>query len=521
MLETRARRLAATVPRLVLLGLNLLLTGTALLATTAAAATAATADTAATAANAAIAATAVPATAPPGAARISVRSKEKRAAEQQRAELQQQLTVLKRAIDSTESARSKAAVALTRSETMISEANRSLHELDAEQARTRERLVALTQQLRQQRAALAQRQKQLATLLQQQYVAGGEDRVKLLLSGEDPARISRSLRYLGYVSQAQSRLIDTLRTELAAIEHNQQAVQEASADLDDIASEAQQQRAGLQKEQAAHAQLVAALGQQLSTQRAAAGRIERDDGRLGTLVEQLGKLIERQQQQELLKQQAAAAARERHQRELARQAERARHTARRRTLLAERSPPSATASGRIAAADAIDADEPPGTNGPRAADDKTPAAADQTPSKSVPVAMSPTGFERLRGHLPIPVKGDLSARFGSRRNDGPNWKGVFFRAAEGTQVHAVAAGRVVYAEWLRGFGNLIIVDHGGQYLTIYGNNQAVLKHAGDGVTAGEVIASTGNTGGNEQSGLYFEMRYQGRAIDPLGWVTSR
>ncbi|MDF3036509.1 MAG: putative peptidase, partial [Paucimonas sp.] len=76
-------------------------------------------------------------------------------------------------------------------------------------------------------------------------------------------------------------------------------------------------------------------------------------------------------------------------------------------------------------------------------------------------------------------------------------------------------------DWLRGFGNLIIVDHGNQYMTIYGNNQAVLKHAGDAVKVGDVIATAGNSGGNEQSGLYFEMRFQGRAFDPLQWVTLK
>ena len=85
----------------------------------------------------------------------------------------------------------------------------------------------------------------------------------------------------------------------------------------------------------------------------------------------------------------------------------------------------------------------------------------------------------------------------------------------------MASGRVVFADWLRGFGNLVIVDHGNEYMTIYGNNQAVLKHAGDPVKPGEVIASAGNSGGNEQSGLYFEMRHQGRAFDPLEWVTVR
>jgi len=75
------------------------------------------------------------------------------------------------------------------------------------------------------------------------------------------------------------------------------------------------------------------------------------------------------------------------------------------------------------------------------------------------------------------------------------------------------------AEWLRGFGNLIIVDHGSQYMSIYGNNQSLLKRPGDAVKAGEVIASAGNSGGNEQSGLYFEMRHEGRPFDPMTWVS--
>jgi septal ring factor EnvC (AmiA/AmiB activator) len=82
----------------------------------------------------------------------------------------------------------------------------------------------------------------------------------------------------------------------------------------------------------------------------------------------------------------------------------------------------------------------------------------------------------------------------------------------------VAQGRVVFADWLRGFGNLIIVDHGGQYMSIYGNNQSLLRRVGDVVKGGDVIAAAGNSGGNEESGLYFELRHQGRAFDPAGWV---
>ena len=86
------------------------------------------------------------------------------------------------------------------------------------------------------------------------------------------------------------------------------------------------------------------------------------------------------------------------------------------------------------------------------------------------------------------------------------------------QIHAIAGGRVVFSDWLRGFGNLIIVDHGGQYMSIYGNNQSLLKRVGDAVKGGDAIASAGNSGGNEESGLYFELRHQGRAFDPATWV---
>ena len=129
-----------------------------------------------------------------------------------------------------------------------------------------------------------------------------------------------------------------------------------------------------------------------------------------------------------------------------------------------------------------------------------------------------TQFGSLRGKLQMPIKGELFASFGARRADGPSWKGLFIKAPEGAEVRAAAAGEVLFADWMRGFGNLLIVDHGGQYMTIYGNNQSVLKRPGDKVKAGDIIAAAGNSGGNEHSGLYFELRYQGRALDPLAWI---
>lgn len=128
-------------------------------------------------------------------------------------------------------------------------------------------------------------------------------------------------------------------------------------------------------------------------------------------------------------------------------------------------------------------------------------------------------FSSMRGRLRLPVQGEIVGRFGGTRAEGgPTWKGVFIRAREGDEVRAVAGGRIVYADWMRGFGNLLIVDHGEEYLTIYGNNEAVLRRAGDTVRQGEAVATVGRSGGNDDAGLYFELRHQGRPIDPLGWV---
>ena len=131
-------------------------------------------------------------------------------------------------------------------------------------------------------------------------------------------------------------------------------------------------------------------------------------------------------------------------------------------------------------------------------------------------------FAALRGKLALPVRGELGSRFGSPRIDGGvTWKGLFIAAKSGDDVRAVADGRVVYADWLRGFGNLLIVDHGDSYMTLYANAEALLKQVGDVIRGGEAVATVGNSGGNPESGLYFEMRHEGRPFDPLNWVKLR
>ncbi len=131
-------------------------------------------------------------------------------------------------------------------------------------------------------------------------------------------------------------------------------------------------------------------------------------------------------------------------------------------------------------------------------------------------------FAALKGKLNLPIRGDIANRFGDSREDtGVSWKGLFIKSSEGSEVRSIASGRVVFADWLRGFGNLLIVDHGDGYMSLYGNNQSLLKRVGETVSGGDTIAAVGNSGGNETSGLYFELRHRSKPLDPLGWSRVR
>ena len=128
-------------------------------------------------------------------------------------------------------------------------------------------------------------------------------------------------------------------------------------------------------------------------------------------------------------------------------------------------------------------------------------------------------FVTLKGKLPLPVKGRITNQFGSKRPDSPViWKGLFLLAQSSQPVYAVAPGRVIFADWLRGFGNLLIIDHGLGYMSLYGNNEALYKQVGEELLGGDTVAAVGNSGGNENYGLYFELRHEGIPLDPAKWV---
>jgi septal ring factor EnvC (AmiA/AmiB activator) len=136
--------------------------------------------------------------------------------------------------------------------------------------------------------------------------------------------------------------------------------------------------------------------------------------------------------------------------------------------------------------------------------------------------ISQKAFAELKGKLAWPVKGKLKKLFGRNKPQSElRWQGIVIEAPNGRQVKAVSHGRIAFSDWLRGLGNLVIIDHGNSYLSLYGHNESLYKSAGEWVEAGDVISTIGNSGGQIKSGLYFEIRKKGRPQNPTGWCKAK
>jgi len=130
-------------------------------------------------------------------------------------------------------------------------------------------------------------------------------------------------------------------------------------------------------------------------------------------------------------------------------------------------------------------------------------------------------FAQLRGQLAWPVKGNIKRLFGRQKSlSDLRWQGIMIYAPAGNHVRAVSRGRIAFANWLRGFGNLIIIDHGNSYLSLYGHNESLFKSAGEWVESGDIISSIGSSGGQQNPGLYFEIRKKGKPQNPTKWCKT-
>ncbi|MCX7156873.1 MAG: peptidoglycan DD-metalloendopeptidase family protein [Rhodocyclales bacterium] len=372
-------------------------------------------------------------------------------------DLKGRIEALRRDMAAAEESKTYAVDQLRETESAISNANRHLHELGAERADLTSQLADLEAQSRRLDRQTGSQQNQLARLLNRQFVGGDSDALKLLLSGHDPNQSARDKYFLTQLSRAKADLIQQLRAVAAEKSRLADAVRERQTQLAEIERRQQESRAQLLERKKQRLTTLAAIADRLKAQRREIATLKHDEQRLAKLIEGLTRIV-------------------------------ATRKATSRTI------PRDGAGGKTSTARVKNYD--PGNVG--------------------------GAFAALRGQLRLPVKGSIAGRFGSPRAEGGGgWKGIFIRAAEGIEVKAVAAGAVVFSDWLRGFGNLLIIDHGNDFLSVYGNNESLLVAVGASVKNGESVATVGNSGGNPESGLYFELRHRGQPFDPLKWASNR
>ncbi|MGE7960369.1 peptidoglycan DD-metalloendopeptidase family protein [Pseudomonas sp. NPDC089530] len=405
----------------------------------------------------------------------------------ERAQTQQQLDAtrqdiaeLKKLLGKLQEEKSGVQKDLRGTETEMGKLEKQVETLQKELKKSESELQRLDEEKKKLQSARVEQQRLIAIQARAAYQNGRQEYLKLLLNQQNPEKFARTLTYYDYLSQARLEQLknfnETLR-QLANVEKEiglQQAqllVQKSSLDtqrdeLDKVRKERQSALAKLNDD-------VKARGDKLKAR-------EQDQADLGKVLKTIEETLARQ----------------------AREAEEARQKA----LIAQQEAEKKRLREAQAQADAGDSPRKP----PRA-----------TPGPLVSSAGASYGgpFASARGKLPWPVDGRLLARFGETRGDDARtkWDGVMISASAGSQVHAVHGGRVVFADWLRGAGLLVILDHGNGYLSLYGHNQTLLKEAGDIVKAGESISTVGSSGGQDTPALYFAIRQQGRPSDPAQW----
>ncbi|QGZ28914.1 murein hydrolase activator EnvC family protein [Stutzerimonas stutzeri] len=305
------------------------------------------------------------------------------------------------------------------------------------------------------------------------YQSGRQEYLKLLLNQQNPEKFSRTLTYYDYLSKARFEQVASFNetlAQLARVEAGIEAQQTTLAEQQDGLQERRAQLADVRKErQLALAKLdrdYSSRDQKLKARRQEQAQLERV---LKTIEQTLARQAREAEQ---ARQRAQALAREEQSRQ-----------------------------------------------------QRAGSASSAAPGPQVSSAGGAFGgpFASAKGKLPWPVDGRLVARYGTPRGGDARtkWDGVLIGAAVGTQVRAVHGGRVVFADWLRGAGLLVILDHGNGYLSLYGHNQSLLRDAGEIVKAGDPIATVGTSGGQESAALYFAIRQQGRPSDPAQWCRAQ
>lgn len=390
----------------------------------------------------------------------------------QRAETQQQLDAaqkdvaeLKKLLEAIQKEKSGVQGELKKTESEMGQLEKQVKGLQQELNKSNDELKRLDTEKKKLQQSRLEQQRLIGIQARAAYQGGQQEYLKLLLNQQNPEKFSRTLTYYDYLSQARLEQLATFNETLRQLANVEQDIATQQNQLNEQKSALDGRREQLADARKERQLALAKLNKDLSARDQKLKARQQEQAQLGAVLKTIEATLARQARE------AAEA------RKLALAAEQARRK---------------------------DAKAGPDAAGPLV---------------SSSGATYGGNFASARGKLPWPVNGRLAAHFGSARggDERTKWDGVLISAGAGSQVHAVHGGRVVFADWLRGAGLLVILDHGNGYLSLYGHNQSLLKDAGQIVKAGEAIATVGTSGGQNTPALYFAIRQQGRPSDPAQW----
>ena len=389
---------------------------------------------------------------------------------------------LKKLLDKLQLEKSGVQKELKTTESALGDLENQVKDLQQELEQSEKEIQRLNQEKKKLQGARLEQQRLIGIQARAAYQSGHQEYVKLLLNQQNPEKFSRTLTYYDYLSKARLEQLATFNETLRQLANVEQDIVNQQTQLAEQKSALDGRRELLAQARKERQLVLAKLNTEARNRSQKLKAREQEQVALGNVLKTIEETLARQ----------------------AREAEAA------RKLAAAAAAAEAAEQARLASL--------PATGNPSRA--KKPAAGALVSSAG---ASYGGAFSSAKGKLPWPVNGRLLAGFGTTRGDDARtkWDGVLISAALGSQVRAVHGGRVVFADWLRGAGLLVILDHGNGYLSLYGHNQSLLKDAGDIVKAGEAIGTVGSSGGQEVPALYFAIRQQGRPSNPVQWCRAQ
>ena len=320
------------------------------------------------------------------------------------------------------------------------------------------------------RAEVSQQLQRMGDLVLSQHSMGDKSYLKLLLGQQDPASIERTMVYYKYLARFTSDSVNSGREQIAELVALEAKVNQQQQVLNDLLAKQRSQQDELKTAKENRKQAIVKLDNQLTKSANRVGRLKEDQRRIKKLVKGL---------------QAAAKEREKA------RARAAAKAARERQKKTTQAPANTVAKSK------------------------------QTTTVIKPIVqrISNSGLGKLKGRLKMPAQGPILASYGStKQGSGVKWNGIMLGVNQGDPVRSIYDGQIVYADWFKGFGQLVIVDHGQGYMSLYSHNSQINRTLGEQVRANDIIAQAGSSGGLSRPGLYFEVRYNGDPRDPLLWV---